>query len=93
MGMASAADRSLVSSFVAEKLVSTVLLFEVWDAIKWHVKKREFNSLDPNTNPSFECFLWPIEQVWLLGLLALFPFFFPPSIFLLGCLDQFIFNN
>ena len=70
--MASAADRSVVSSFVAAKLVSTVLLFEVWDAIKWHVKKREFKSLDPNPNPSFECFLWPIEQVWLLGLLALF---------------------
>ena len=80
MGMASAADRSVVSSFVAAKLVSTVLLFEVWDAIKRHLKKREFKSLDPNPNPSFECCLWPIEQVWLLGLLALFLFFFPQFI-------------
>ncbi|KAF3953523.1 hypothetical protein CMV_021045 [Castanea mollissima] len=51
--MASAADRSVVSSFVAAKLMSTVLLFEVWGAIKWHVKKREFKSLDPNPNPRF----------------------------------------
>nr|POE60562.1 hypothetical protein CFP56_66080 [Quercus suber] len=50
MGMASAADRSVVSSFVAAKLVSIVLLFEVWDAIKWHVKKCEFKILASSLN-------------------------------------------